>query len=220
MAKIEDLIGKRFGSLVVIRFLGVENHYSQWLCKCDCGKQKIVKRGQHLTNGQVTSCGCAATRIQRRIRHGHARGRSHTGTYVAWLHMKERCLNPQNKDYKNYGGRGIAVCDRWLNSFENFLADMGEKPRGFTIERIENNGNYEPGNCKWIPRREQNKNKRSVKYYILDGKEYNLTELSEKLGIAFTTLQRWLGEYELSVEQCIERKKLLKGKGTRIDLTR
>jgi len=97
--------------------------------------------------------------------------------------MRDRCLNPASKDYPNYGGRGITVCARW-RKFENFIADMGEKPRqGLTIERIDNNGNYEPGNCRWATKKEQNRNKRNVVLLRFKGKEYTIGELSAIIGI-------------------------------------
>jgi hypothetical protein len=95
------------------------------------------------------------------VTHGHARKGKQTGTYLSWKEMKKRCANPNQKYWKNYGGRGIRVCDRWLNSFENFLADMGERPEGTSIDRYPNNdGNYEPGNCRWATRKQQRANRR------------------------------------------------------------
>lgn len=102
-------------------------------------------------------------------KHGHARVGAHSRTYICWLNMKARCLKPTNRDFHNYGGRGIAICQRWRDSFSNFLADMGELPDGLTIERIDNDGNYEPGNCRWATYLEQGANTRKAKNISSDG---------------------------------------------------
>jgi hypothetical protein len=120
------------------------------------------------------------------VRHGYARGGKITETYTCWTCMKQRCLNPKNRSYAIYGGRGIKMCQRWIGNtptegFLNFLADMGERPRGMTLERINNNGDYEPSNCKWASRLEQSNNRRNVKFVTRDGLTLNLWDWGVRL---------------------------------------
>lgn len=156
MKKI-NLIYKKFGKLFVVEDTGQRSGgMIIWKCNCDCGKIKNV-RSDHLRNNTITHCGCSnGNKV-------HGYGNSYNPTYKVWQHMKDRCLNHKNIQYKDYGGRGIQVCDRWKNSFENFLEDMGEKPDGLSIDRIDNDGNYELSNCKWSTFVEQNRNKRNNK---------------------------------------------------------
>jgi hypothetical protein len=174
MPKKLYLVGTTFGRLKVmddgplqIRPNGQRIRSS--LCLCSCGNYCTVLNG-HLRSGHSRSCGCLAvetTRIRATI-HGHARKGQISKTFISWEHLINRCTNTNDAAWKNYGGRGISVCDRWLR-FENFLADMGEKPEGKMIERKNNNGNYEPSNCCWATSFEQNRNKRNNRNYTVKG---------------------------------------------------
>lgn len=158
MGKVKNLLGNRYGKLVAVKYLGIVYRYARWECKCDCGGT-IEVRSSHLILGDTTHCGCIPHTNKT---HGERQARSKE--YAAWCGMKGRCYRLNHPRYKDWGGRGIRVCDRWINSYENFLADMGRAPSPtHSIDRINNDGNYEPGNCRWATVQEQNKNKRKKK---------------------------------------------------------
>jgi hypothetical protein len=163
MAKTSILlhIGQRFGRLTILD-LYKEGCRKVAKCLCDCGNETVVKN--YALGKKANSCGCYRTDLPSitKTTHGHNKQRTRTPTYNSWRAMKDRCNRSTYYLYKDYGGRGIKICERW-NSFANFLADMGERPENKTLDRIDVNGNYGPENCKWSDVYEQNRNKRNSK---------------------------------------------------------
>lgn len=169
MPPFKDRTGHVYGRLTVIsRAPNDKNRRTCWNCICECGSEIIVMNG-NLQTGQTRSCGCYMAEKARKwmTSPGAPRTTTHgawlTPEWYSWSCMKQRVLNPNRKGYKDYGGRGITICPQWRHSFSQFLADMGPRPKGTSLDRIDVDGNYEPGNCRWATRKEQQNNQRRHK---------------------------------------------------------
>lgn len=182
---IKDLIGRKFGRLLVIKISNNINSRIRWDCICECGNYKTIDSA-HLLSGHTKSCGCLYLENIKTInlKHGQSIGDS-TSEYMTWKAMKGRCYDPNNNAYHNYGGRGIKVCRRWLNSFDNFYRDMGKKPTiAHTLDRHPNiNGDYKPSNCRWATAKEQGRGRRNNKWLVYNGKKMILQDWANYLGI-------------------------------------
>lgn len=187
MSKMIDMTGKRVGRLVVKHAAGRRMGKVSWLCICDCGNENIVE-GWHLRQATVRSCGCLTrdTTIARNETHRM----SYTRIYRIYRHMKDRCLNPDDQRYADYGGRGIRICDRWMK-FENFRDDMlpTYKP-GLTIDRKDNDGNYEPSNCRWATCLEQVYNRRNTVSVTLHGERLTVLEIARRTGLGVEVIRQ------------------------------
>lgn len=191
-----DITGNRYGRWTVIKRSERKDKYGKsiWICKCDCGNIKEVQRG-NLVSGYSKSCGCLKIEIsiEKIVKfstsHGFSKRKNRSPTYKSWLSMKQRCYTEKRKNFKNYGGRGIYVCDRWKNSFENFLLDMGERPPGTSLDRIDVNGNYEPSNCRWADSETQYNNTRRNVYVNYEGNKVTLAQLSRITGVKYSKLR-------------------------------
>lgn len=155
-----DLTGRRFGRLIVLGRASNRSGHRQWDCRCDCGRLKQI-RGMHLLNSRSQSCGCYSAELAkvRETTHGEARG-TRSREYRAWRAAKARCFNTKHRRYKDWGGRGVTMCERWRDSFQAFLEDMGRCPPGMVLDRQENDDDYKPGNCRWTTPIVSNQNRR------------------------------------------------------------
>jgi len=176
-----DITGQRFERLVAIEYIKDK----KWRCLCDCGAVTFVVAHQ-LRSGRSGSCGCLRAESMRQTKRKH--GMSNTPEWRTYYRMIDRCTNPRSARYLRYGGRGIVVCQRWMESFENFYADMGHRPEGLSIERVDVNGNYEPGNCVWASQRAQSRNTSRTIRVSFQGKEQCLADWASETGTPYGTL--------------------------------
>jgi hypothetical protein len=230
MAPIRDIAGQRFGRFTVLSFVEInERHKAVWWCRCDCGTAKRVV-GSELTFGKTISCGCwrrektaDAARARTQAAAGHhwnqgivrsaeyramrraratTHGMTHTREYSSWTSMLQRCTNPNDPSFANYGGRGITVCDRWRR-FENFYEDMGPRPLKHSMDRIDNSLGYFKENCRWAPDSVQAANKRTNRILSFGGRSQTLAEWAREVGVQEDALRRRLGKSGWTVEKAL-----------------
>lgn len=206
MKKFIDLSGSRFGRLLVVcrgeDAICKSARVKRWKCVCDCGIERLVA-GCSLRNGDTTSCGCYNKEVARsRVKHGAKSGGKPTRAYTVWASMVARCTNPNAPGYKRYGGRGISVCSQW-RQFDRFLADMGNPAIGQSIDRIDNNGNYELGNCRWADKKQQARNRRSNRIFTHDGITSCLASHCERLGVPYDRVLQRINKLGWSIDKAI-----------------
>lgn len=188
--RVQILIGEKFGRLTVIKELNQKRYkcgvlVRMFKCSCSCGGLKIISFSS-LRAGKNQSCGCVKSERTSRLKTTH--NLSRTTEYKVWCGIKERCKNFNRQDYHRYGGRGITVCKRW-EKFENFYRDMGKKPEGFSIDRINVNGNYEPSNCRWASLIDQANNRRDNSFFTYNGMKKTLSEWSRYLNFSYDLIK-------------------------------
>lgn len=177
-----------------------------WLFVCDCGNEKI-SRLYDVQRSKIYSCGCLKKKLLAERNKSNAKhGYFGTSTYDSWAGIIDRCCNNNSSNYKSYGERGISICEKWRNSFKEFLKDMGEKPEGFTIDRIDVNGNYESSNCRWANAKTQANNRSNNRKINYNGQTHNLAEWSDIMGIKPSTISKRIDKYGWSIEEALTRK--------------
>ena len=204
MRKLHNLTGQKFGELTVIQ--RAENDIkgrTQWLCQCDCGKQKII-RGSSLTSGNTKSCGCLSIEKLKKMSITHKMAK--TRLYKIWANIKTRCLNPKYSRFCDYGGRGIKVCNEWKNNFKAFYdwAIANGYKEDLTIDRINVNGNYEPENCRWVTPKINSSNKRNNFIFKYNNKEQCLKSWAEELNIDYILLYNRIIKRKWNFEKAIK----------------
>jgi hypothetical protein len=186
--RVQDLTGTKFGRWLVLGYAGVTDYKQHlWHCRCECGVERDVL-GMHMRSGKSVSCGCF--KDERTAERNRKHGLTESPEYLTWCNVKFRTQNPDHPSGEWYAKRGITMCDRWRSDFAAFYADMGPRPSDkHSIERMDNDGNYEPGNCCWALSKDQMRNTRSNRLVVYDGIEMPLIEASERSGINYGTLQ-------------------------------
>lgn len=203
MSNFKDISGQQFGRLTALyRLHNYHDKHTKWLCVCDCGNLKEV-RYEHLKNEMIVSCGCYHKEIVKNVNTKH--GKHNTPLYNIWLCMKGRCYYVDDKRYKNYGGRGIAVCSEWKDDFQafyNWATSNGYK-EGLTIDRIDNDGNYTPDNCRWATRKQQARNTRRTLNITINGETHCLKDWCKILGLNYDTVKYRI-HHNWSIERAFE----------------
>lgn len=195
MPLIRNLANQKFGMLTAISYSHSEKGKACWFCLCDCGNKHTVVRGS-LVNGLTKSCGCLGTNTKH--------GKTHTNEFDIWSGMRGRCRNENNKMFKDYGGRGIKVCKKWDDSFISFFDDMGERPSvEHSIERIDNDGDYTPENCKWATAKEQSNNRRSNRFFVIGDAKKTLSQWCDIYNIRYGTVNMRINSYGYSIYKAL-----------------
>lgn len=200
-----DLSGARYGRLTVVaKAAEKRGRHTAWICRCDCGAETVVSR-HSLTSGNTNSCGCYNKDINaaRFLKHGQHRNPA----YHCWQAVKNRCLRPGSAGYEDYGGRGITMCPEWRDDFAAFLRDMGPRPsRRHSVDRIDNDGDYEPSNCRWATQSEQNLNQRRTVFVEVSGELATVHELAAAAGLPSNLVKRRLRR-GLSLQRALDPKR-------------
>lgn len=201
----DDLTGKKFNRIKILSFSHMnKKHQSFWNCLCDCGKE-FITRGSHIKENHIMSCGCLRSELYLvNLRH-ETHKLSKNPIYNSWISMIRRCTDPKNKKHKYYMARGIKVCDRWLD-IKCFYEDMGDRPKGTSLDRIDTNGNYCKENCRWATSTQQNNNRNINVRINYNGKNQTLSEWSRELGINKSTLEGRIFVRKWSIEKAFTQK--------------
>jgi hypothetical protein len=209
--KKQQLVGQTFARLTVKSHAGCDKHgKTLWKCECSCGVKDVLVNGSVLVRGLVKSCGCFHKEQASRANRTH--GRTRTPEYRTWQAMLRRCYNKNCIDFDNYGARGICVCSRWRNSFENFFKDMGIRPDGTTLDRKQVNKGYSPKNCRWATKEQQNNNTRASRYVTVKGRRQTISQWAREVGISTATVYRRL-QLGWSMLKAVSTRSMRKGGG-------
>lgn len=202
MSVVNDLTGQRFGRLTVIERAENQNQRAMWKCKCDCGNETEVISA-NLVRGNTKSCGCLKSQVSKERLTIH--GMVDTKLYKTWLGMKARCTNVNNKKYKNYGGRGISICPEWKKEFLNFYEWSVKSGwnKKLSIDRVNNDGNYEPSNCKWSTWKEQENNRSNNAWYEYKGETKTISQWSDIYGIPYKTIACRILKHKWDIEKSL-----------------
>ena len=207
--RIDDLTGRKFGHLTVLRYAGqAKDHHAQWLCQCDCGSEPIIVVSNNLKRKHTTSCGCVRDQVLREFAPKNGTHyKRHTRLYSIWADIKQRCENQNHPRFKDYGGRNVLMCDEWKNNFEAFYewAVLNGYQENLSIDRKNNDGNYEPSNCRWVTDVEQANNKRNNHYLSYNGEVHTMAEWSRITGISYGIFNYRVNKCSWSVEKIIQR---------------